>query len=113
MAVPVGKVFFERCIVVVGGVLKRAVVVHCRHCGYGVAGPQRLEAAVWIMDVRREDYTWEMARRQLLADKEEKELETVRRQYRRLLTRGGRAPPGLSVKNCIDLHRHLRFDFHQ
>lgn len=30
---------------VLDGVLKRAVVVHCRHVGCGLAGPQKLKAA--------------------------------------------------------------------
>lgn len=35
VTVAVGEVLFERWLMVVGGVLKRAVVIHGRHCGCG------------------------------------------------------------------------------
>ena len=36
MAVAVGEVLFERWVLMVGGVLERAVVVHGGHCAGGV-----------------------------------------------------------------------------
>lgn len=109
IAIALGEVFFHRWTVVVDGVLEWTVVVHGRHCGCGVAGTYRLEAAVGML-VRRNDSGEEIARRQLLAeDKEEKELETVRQGDGKLQTRGSRAPLQLSTrwKSSIDLHRHL------
>ncbi len=52
MAVAIGEVFFQRWLVVVGGVLKRAVVVHCGHGSGGMAELRRLAAAV-STDFRR------------------------------------------------------------
>ena len=45
MSVAIGEVFLERRVVVVGGGLKRAVVIHCRHCICGVALQRKLKLA--------------------------------------------------------------------
>lgn len=53
MAVAICEVLFERCVTVLNSVLKRAVVVHCRHVGCGLAGPQRLEEAAISTEGKR------------------------------------------------------------
>ena len=69
----------------VGGILKRTVVVHCRHSGWVVAGRHRLDAgaSMGVDEETAEEEWWseemEMARRQSIADdKEKKEEKRVR-----------------------------------